>query len=133
MRLRDHGTLLLVGVIAWLMFYVIGLPSNYFMAWSLEGKILLSFVAFFGAVPLVGGLAILFLGGDMVKTGWWTAFYFSAPLFFLDYLVVGWHQGEGLDFLKSHWYLTGAYIYVWVELPVIGLALRKLRNHADPK
>jgi hypothetical protein len=123
-----HWTLLMVGLFAWLFFYVIGIPSDYFTKWSFDEKILLSLVAFFGAVPVVGGLVLIFLGGDYVRTSFWTAFYTSVPLFVLDYTVEGLHKGEGLHFLITHWYITLAYGYVWVELPLIGLALNKLRD-----
>ncbi len=35
---------------------------------------------------------------------------------------------KGLFFLKSHWYITIGYFYVWIDLPLVGLALRKLTN-----
>ena len=127
MNIRKHLILLLVGISAWLFFYLIGLPSNYFTEWSLADQILISLITFFAVVPAVGFLLLLFLGDDYVETALWVAFYVSAPLFVLDYIVAGVIKGEGLHFLISHWYISIAYIYVWIELPTIGLAIRKLK------
>ncbi len=128
MPLKNHGTLMLVGLFAWLFFYIIGIPSDYFTKWSLDEKMLLSLVTFFGAVPFVGGLVLIYLGEDYVRTSLWAAFYTSVPLFVLDFFIVGLYKGEGFHFLITHWYITIAYGYVWLELPVIGLALKKLRD-----
>jgi hypothetical protein len=89
---------------------------------------MLSLITFFAVLPFLGSLVVIFLGGNYIKTALWMAFYASVPLFIYDYITVGIIQGQGLHFLKSHWYITIAYFYVWIELPLIGLALRKLIN-----
>ena len=126
MNRKKHVILLLTGIIAWTFFYIVGLPSDYFIQWSLEGKILLCFVTFFAVVPVVGSVVLILLAGDHMRTALWAALYFSLPLFVLDYIVVGIVQGAGIGFLASHWYISIAYLYVWFELPVIGMALRRL-------
>lgn len=127
MNIRNHAILLLVGILAWSFFYLIGLPSDYFTEWSLADQILISLITFFAVVPVVGFLVLLFLGGDYVKIALWAAFYVSVPLFVLDYVVVGVFKGEGFHFVISHWYISIAYLYVWIELPIIGLALKRLK------
>jgi len=126
MGIRKHLTLLAVGILGWLFFYLVGLPSDYFIEWSLTDQILISMITFFSVIPVVGGLELLFLGGDYFKTALWAAFYASVPVFILDYIVVGVIRGEGFHFLITHWYITIAYFYVWIELPLIGLALQKI-------
>lgn len=129
MNIKKHIILFLVGITAWSFFYIIGLPSNYFINWNLDNKILLCLITFFAVVPFIGFLIILFLGGDYIKTSLWTAFYASAPLFLLDYFIVGIIKNEGFHFLISHWYISIAYLYVWVELPIIGVAIKKLKEN----
>lgn len=85
-------------------------------------------VTFFSVIPVVCGILLLFLGGNYIKTSLWVAFYASVPLFITDYIIIGLIKGEGITFLFSHWYLSIAYLYVWIELPIIGLALKKLKN-----
>ena len=126
MKAKEHLIFLFVGFSAWVLFYLIGLPSGYFSEWNLADQILLSLITFFAVVPLIGFLLILFVGGDHAKKALWLAFYASLPLFVLDYVMTGIIKGEGLHFLVSHWYISIAYLYVWVELPIIGLALKKL-------
>lgn len=43
--------------------------------------------------------------------------YASLPLFIYDFVLERLIDGEGLGYLTSHWYLTIAYVYVWIELP----------------
>ncbi len=46
----------------------------------------------------------------------------------LDFIVVGLIQGQGLDFLVSHWHLGIAYVYVWAEFPLLGLAMARYKT-----
>lgn len=128
MNIQKHFILFLVGFIGWLFFFLLGYPSNYFTEWNLAEKIILSLITFFAVVPFLGCLVIIFLKGNYFQTGFWMAFYASVPVFILDFIAVGVIQDQGLLFLKSHWYITIAYFYVWIELPLIGLALQKLTN-----
>jgi hypothetical protein len=126
--MKKHLLLAGVPLFAWALFYLIGIPSNYYMEWNLAEKILLSFAAFFGAIPLIGFLLLLFVGGDYVKNSVWASFYASIPLFLLDFIVVGVVQGRGIYYLVSHWYISIGYILVWPEIILMGLALRKLKS-----
>jgi hypothetical protein len=128
MNAKKHLILFLVGFFGWLFFFLLGYPSNYFTEWSLAGKIMLSLITFFAVVPFLGCLVLIFLKGNYLQTAFWMAFYASIPVFIFDFIVVGIVQDHGLSFLKSHWYITIAYFYVWIDLPLIGLALQKLTN-----
>ena len=131
MNIKRHSILLTVCMSAWLFYFIIGLPSNYFIEWSLANQIILSMITFFSVIPVVVGILLLLLGGNYIKTALWVAFYASVPLFIIDYIIIGLIKGEGLKFLFSHWYLSIAYLYVWIEIPIIGLALKKLRNKSE--
>ena len=128
MNIKNHSILLAVCISAWFFYFIIGLPSNYFIEWSLADQIILSMITFFSVVPVIGGILLLFLGGNYITTALWMAFYASVPLFIIDYIIIGLIQGEGIRFLFSHWYLSIAYFYVWIELPIIGLSIKKLKN-----
>ncbi|MCP4539643.1 MAG: hypothetical protein GY832_21105 [Chloroflexi bacterium] len=127
MNVQKHLTIWLVTFVAWLGFYLLGILSNYYTEWSHAALVLLSLVGFFAVVPLIGCVVLICLGGDHVRTSFWFAFYASIPLFIYDFVLVGIIGGEGFRYLVSHWYLTIAYVYVWIELPIIGLALKKLK------
>jgi hypothetical protein len=128
MTIRNHVTLLLVTSLAWLGFYLLGIPSNYFTEWTLRELILLNLVTFFAVVPLIGLLVLVFMGGDYLRTALWMAFYASVPLFTYDFIIEGVIHGEGFRYLVSHWYLTLGYVLVWIELPLLGLALKSLKT-----
>jgi hypothetical protein len=130
MTIKKHGILLLFTFLAWLGFYLLGLPSNYFTDWSLTEIILLSLFTVFGFLPVVGALVLIFMGGDYVRTSLWFAFYASVPLFFYDLIVAGLIGGEGFHFIVTHWYLSLGYLYVWIILPLVGWALQKFRTQS---
>ena len=73
------------------------------------------------------------MDGPYLRTSLWMAFYASAPLCLYDFIMVGVIGGEGLHFLVSHWYISLAYLYVWVEIPLIALALQKLHDRMRVK
>jgi hypothetical protein len=128
MTAKKHFILFAISFILWTLIFILGYRWNYFQEWKTEEKIIISVVVFFAILPFVGSLVIIFLKGNYVKTGWWLAFYTSVPVVFLDFVAVGLLQGQGLHYLKTHWYLTIAYFYVWINLPLIGLALQKFRE-----
>lgn len=122
---REHMVALSVGLVAWLLFFLIGIPSHYFTDWTLAEQMLLSMITFFAIFPIVGTLVLIYIGHDYVRAACWLAFYWSVPLFLLDFTIVGILKGEGLGFFASHWYASIAYLYVWIELPIIGWAMNK--------
>lgn len=126
MNAKKHLIMFFVGFFGWLFFFLLGYPSNYFTEWNLAEKIMFSVITFFAVVPFLGCLVLIFLESNYLHTAFWMAFYASVPLFIFDFITVGIVQGQGILFLKSHWYITIAYFYVWIELPLIGLALQKL-------
>jgi len=125
--MKKHLILAIVPLLGWLFFYLIGVPSNYFIDWSISDKILLSLIAFFAVIPLLSFLVLLFIGDDYIRNAIWLAFYASVPLFILDFLIVGLIQKQGIAYLISHWYISIAYVYVWPEIIIVGLALKKIR------
>jgi hypothetical protein len=126
MSIQKHIILFVITILVWAIFYLLGLPSNYFVDWNLAEKILLSLVTAFAIVPFIGFFVILFLGGDYFKISIWFALYASVLIFTMDFIVIGLIKGDGISFLMSHWHLTIAYFYVWISLPLIGIALKKI-------
>ena len=128
MNLKKHMILITVVFLAWAAFYLFGLSSDYFLSWSTAEKILITWMAFFAILPLICFFVVIFLDGDYFRTSLWLALYASFGVFILDYLVVGLIEGEGFSFLITHWYLTIAYIEALVVMPLVGLALKKLKE-----
>jgi hypothetical protein len=128
MNVKKHLFLIIFFFLGWAAFYLIGLPSNYFLGWSTADKILLTLIGFFSIFPLCCFVLVVFLGGDYLKTSLWVAFYASVELFILDYIVVGMIGGNGIGFLISHWVLTIGYVEAWIVIPLVGLALKKFKE-----
>jgi Na+/melibiose symporter-like transporter len=132
MNLRKHLILLIVTFFCWTGFYLLGLPFNYFVDWNLAEKILLSLVTAFAIVPYIAFFTLLFLGKAYFKTSIWFAFYASVLIFILDFIVIGLVEGIGIHFVISHWVLTLGYFYVWISIPLVGFALKKLSEKQNP-
>ena len=126
MNTKRHIILFVIVLIAWITFYLIGLPSDYFTQWKTSEKILLSLVTFFGIVPFLSFVTLVLLGGDYFRTSIWFAFYASIVIFIFDFIAVGIIEQKGISYIISHWPLSIAYLYVWIEIPIIGLVIKQI-------
>ncbi len=133
MKTKNHSFLFFIAVCAWLAFYLIGIPSNYFQDWSTSEQILLSLITFFAAVPLISFVAMIIIGQNYFKIGVWLAFYGSVPLAIIDLIVCGIFQKGEFDIYISHWYLTLGYFYVWIICPLIGFLLDRFKKQIQNK
>lgn len=127
MKTRNHIRLLIIVTVAWILFWIGGLP-NYYQQYSAR------FMLLFDLAILPPICFIVYRSIKKSKPGkelgaslWW-AFYISIPLFIYDLLYVGIYKGHGIDFLWSHWYLTIYYILPWLFFPPMGLIVEKKRS-----
>ena len=128
MKSKNHAILILIVFCAWLTFYLIGIPSNYFQDWSTAEQVLLSLITVFAGVPLITFLALIIIGENYFKTSVWLAFYASVPLAIIDFIVCGIIQKGGFNFFISHWYVTLGYFYVWIICPLVGYLLNRFKK-----
>ncbi|MCP4221587.1 MAG: hypothetical protein GY765_43585 [bacterium] len=128
MKKHHHIILTIVMLSTWAVFYLAGISSNYYMDWSATSLILLTFLGAFAIVPFIGGVTLVLLPGLYLRNSIWVAFYASLIPFVMDFVLVGLIGGKGFAFLFSHWFLSLAYIYVWIVLPLIGLSLQSFRR-----
>jgi hypothetical protein len=128
MNAKKHVIMFIISFVLWALIFILGYRWNYFLEWKLEEKILVSFITFFAILPFIGSLVIIFFKGNYLNTALWLAFYTSVPVALFDFISVGILQKQGLHYLTSHWYLTIAYFYVWINLPLVGLALQKFKE-----
>jgi len=126
MTIRRHFILFGITFFAWTMYYLLGLPFNYFVDWNVAEKTLLSLISAFAIIPYIAFFVLFFLGNDYLKTSIWFAFYASVLIFVLDFIVVGLIEGYGIHFVISHWPLTLGYLYVWISLPLVGSVLERI-------
>lgn len=126
MKTRHHLSLAAICIVLWLLFYLVGLPYNYFQEFNTIDMLQLLLITFFSVIPFIVVITLSFIKRPFFSTSVWFAFYASLPVFILDYIFVGIIAGEGLNFLFSHWYLTLGYIAVWIEIPIIGKTLEQL-------
>ena len=116
----------LVAVAVYLLFLIRGLPNNHFLEWTLDFKIADCIEIIIFTLPLVYFTLRWFSNkADYFKDSIWFAFCVSVPFLILDIVYVGIIRGHGIEYLKSHWFLTIFYFIVWIEVPVIGYLMHK--------
>jgi hypothetical protein len=127
MRLHNHIRLLIIVTIAWILFWIAGLP-DYYQQYSMKSMII------FDLVILTPIWLIVYLSVKKARPGralnaslWW-AFYISCPLFIYDFIYTGIYLGNGINFLWSYWYLTAYYVLPWVLFPPTGWLMDKRRH-----
>lgn len=130
MRLIGHLKLLMFVTIAWLLFWVAGLP-DYYQQYSWKTMLV------FDLVILPPIWLIIYrsvnktrIGSAFIRALWW-AFYISMPLFIYDFLYAGLYLGYGLDFLRVFWYLTVYYVLPWVIFPPMGWLIDQRKQAAS--
>ena len=119
MRVRDHLRLLFFVSIAWLLFWIGGLP-DYYQQYSTTFMILFD-LAILPPIWLIVYRSIKRAKSNrrLIISLWW-AFYISIPLFVYDFIYVGIYLGHGMTFLWSYWYITIYYLLPWFLFPLTG-------------
>ena len=119
MSLRNHIRLLTMVSVAWVLFWIAGLP-DYYQQYSIE------FMVIFDLAILPPIWFIIYRNIKRSKPGrgfivslWWS-FYISFPLCIYDLMYAGIYLGQGLSFLWNYWYLTVYYILPWFLFPPMG-------------
>ncbi|UCG21874.1 MAG: hypothetical protein JSU80_04675 [Deltaproteobacteria bacterium] len=119
MPLRKHLRILFIVTLAWLIFWLVGLP-HYYRQYSPR------FMAIFDAAILPPLWLVVYLSAKRARKGrglavtLWLSFYITVPLFIYDLIYCGIHLGYGISFLWEYWYLTVYYILPWLIFPLTG-------------
>lgn len=115
MRSSSHIRLLALGLLCWLLFWVLGLPA-YYQEYSTVTMLGVSAVVTLGIV--VVGLFVLRRTRPerRLTLAFWISFYFTVPLAVADFLYCGIYLGLGLHFFAQYWYLTAFYIIPWLVM-----------------
>jgi len=126
MTLRKHLQRLAVVTIAWLLFWIAGLP-DYYQQYSTKAMIVFD-IAVLPPLWYIGYRSIR-RSRNQIASSLWFSFYLVVPLFFYDYLYCGIYLRHGIAFLRDYWYLTVYYILPWLMHPLTGWWL----NHQKQK
>jgi hypothetical protein len=115
MTFRAHARLSLLAALAWLAFWVAGLP-DYYQQYSTRSLVLFE-VLLVGPVCAVGYVALLDRRRvSRMRRAVAISFHFTIPLFFYDLAYCGIYLGRGLGFVAAYWYLTVYYFVPWLLL-----------------
>ena len=127
LRFRKHLRLLAIVSIAWLLFWIAGLPE-YYQQYSTKTMILFD-LAILPPIWLIIYLSVKKSGpGKALNASLWWAFYISFPLFIYDIVYVGIYLDNGINFLWNYWYLTIYYVLPWILFLPTGWLIEKRRS-----
>ncbi|MBL8525512.1 MAG: hypothetical protein JNN20_17670 [Betaproteobacteria bacterium] len=130
MRANQHWHLFCLATTWWTLYFILGLPSNYFQ--TTATWLIIVFGEILPALAL--GYFLWRRCSRSPERAWrvatWIAFYMTVPLFAYDYFYLAMHQQRGWAFLHTHWYLTAFYIIPWLMAPP--LAWRATRITSAP-
>jgi hypothetical protein len=124
MRLRGHLRLLTIVSLAWLLFWIPGLPE-YYQQYSTKFMLVFDLTILPPIWFIVYRSAKSARPGKRLKVSLWWSFYISFPLFIYDYIYCGIYLGHGTSFLWKYWYLTVYYIIPWLFFPPTGWWVEK--------
>lgn len=128
MRLQNHFKLLAQSMLAWLGFWLLGLP-DYYQQYSAAavgiGVVILSV-----ATSLLCLLILLRVSPKRrFVIAFWLSLYFTVPFAVLDTWYCGIYLGHGSSYLWTYWYLTVFYVSPWLTLlPTAALLQRFSRQ-----
>ena len=129
MNLKDHLLVFISVFIAWLIFYLIGIPFNYFLEWTAPDKIIVILIGVFGIFPVFCFVLCALLKGDYFKTSLWVSVYASVEIFLLDYIMIGLIAGQGIGFFQTYWLQSISYLTPWMVMPFIGIAMKRFKEY----
>lgn len=127
MSIRRHFRLFVFVTIAWLVFWIAGLP-NYYKQYATIVMIAFDVVVL---LPIwwVGYRSIR-KSKDAIRGSLWLAFYFTVPLFIYDFLYCGYYLGYDINFISEFWYLSVYYMLPWLIFPPTGWWIDKQRKQS---
>ena len=126
MKLRNHVRMLIFVSLAWLLFWIAGLP-DYYQQYSIKSMVIFDLAILPPIWFLVYRSAKHSKPGYGLKICLWWSFYISFPLFVYDFIYCGFYLGHGIGFLSKYWYITVYYILPWLIFPITGLMIDKGR------
>ena len=124
MKPRKHLTLFFQASLVWLMFWLAGLPSNYFQDYSAVtmgiASVLISVATSLAAIWLLRS------GRDETRMSraFWLSVYYTIPFATYDFLYCGWYLGYGSSYISMYWYLSIFYITPWLTFLPTAMLLR---------
>lgn len=131
MRWASHIRLFVFATLAWLAFWVVGLP-DYYQQYPAEGMGIASVLL--SALISLACLAMLLpvRAERRMRHAVWLSVYFTVPFAVYDTLYCGVYLGHGASYLWTYWYLTAFYVSPWMTLVPTAMLLRRVDLRQAP-
>jgi len=117
--LKRHIRLLSYVTLAWILFWIGGLP-DYYQQYSTRFMVVFDILIFPPIWSIVYFSAKRAQQNRRLSVGVWLSIYITVPLFIYDLVYCGLFLGNGISFLWKYWYVTVYYIIPWMAFPVTG-------------
>ncbi|MCP4373927.1 MAG: hypothetical protein GY797_38360 [Deltaproteobacteria bacterium] len=118
-RLKKHIRPLSWVTLAWILFWIAGLP-DYYQQYSTKFMVIFDILIFPPIWFIVYFSAKHAQQNRGLSAGLWLSFYITIPLFIYDLIYCGFYLGYGTSFLWKYWYVTVYYIVPWMVFPLTG-------------
>jgi len=113
MKAKKHLRMLILVTLAWLLFWIVGLP-DYYLQYSVKTMVIFDLAILPPIWLLVYRSAKYSKPGRRLIICLWWSVYISFPLFVYDLIYCGLYLGHGIGFLIKYWYITVYYIVPWL-------------------
>lgn len=127
MKLRNHFRILGIVSLAWILFWLIGLPQ-YYQQYPFYFMLLFDILLLIPLSLLIYWILNNTPQKHRARYSFWLAFYISVPLFLYDYLYCALYLGHGWSFLTRYWYLSVYYVVPWIISPGISCWLNSIES-----
>jgi len=126
---KKHFIMLLVAIIGWLLHWWEGSYSNHYLDWALNTKIIRLTNILLILLPLVYFVLRFYSNKDQyLKDAGFLALYLSFIFVLFDFFYLNISKGYGLRYIKDYWFVTLFYPIFWIEIPLIGWVMQRLRT-----
>lgn len=129
MKFCKHIRLLILVSLAWVLFWIAGLP-DYYQQYTIKFMVIFDLAILPPIWFIIYRSAIHSRPGNGLNVCLWWSFYISFPLFIYDLIYCGFYLGHSIGFLTKYWYITVYYILPWVIFPPTGWVVDKRRRLA---
>ena len=128
--LKMHFVMLLVAVIGWLLNWWEGSHSHHYLDWALNMKIIRLVNIVLILLPIVYFILKFHSNKEQYfKDAVFLALYMSFVFILFDFFYLGISEGYGLRYIKNYWFVTVLYIIFWIEIPLLGWVMQRLRTN----
>lgn len=129
---KKHFVMLSVAIIGWILNWWLGVHSNHYLEWALNNKIIRLTNIVLMLLPIVYYVLKFHSSKEeYTKDVVVLALYLSFVFILFDFFYLGISKDIGLRYIWDYWFVTLFYPIFWIEIPLIGWAVRCAKDNSN--